>query len=138
MADTTLTLHVFEGTRLPLTNRDILVSLWDGNQRRVHWAYHRSPDIRFTIPLADNFVDNYRVVVSTDGYRDAGQTSVVLTEDPSDLALMLLPKKPAFAFAPLDTIASVHESLSRLVVEHLQSRYDDASELTYKRLQNEF
>src|SRR5262245_60403523 len=117
----TLTLRMFDGERLPLVDQDILISLWDGNQRRVHWAYHRTPNIKFTIPLAGNFVDAYRVVAGAKGYRDAGQTNVMLSEDPAQVDLMLLPRKAKFNFT---TLAEIKDpDLRRLISEHLTSRY---------------
>lgn len=131
----TLTLRMFDGARLPLAGKDILVSLWDGNQRRVHWAYHTASSVQFTIPLADNFVDSYRVAVSAKGYRDAGQTNVRVSDEPAQVDLMLLPRKAKFEFAGL---AGLNGDLGRLVTAHLTSRYGSATEDTYILLQKEF
>jgi hypothetical protein len=46
------------------------------------------------LPFFNNFGDNYRVIVSADGYYDAGFVPVPLTPaHPTKLGLMLLPKK---------------------------------------------
>jgi len=134
MAKGSLLVKVFDGTRALLPNPDVLVSLWDGNQRRVHWNYHKASQIQFTVPLADNFVDNYRVVVSAKGYRDAGQTAVHVSTTPVEVNLMLVPKKPKFSF---DELSALGVKVRKLLEDYLvsQPEYAAANQAAYEALQ---
>jgi hypothetical protein len=134
MAKGSLLLKIFDGTRALLSNADVLVSLWDGNQRRVHWNYHKGSQIQFTIPLADNFVDNYRVVVSANGYRDAGQSAVRVGTTPVEVSLMLVPKKPKFTF---DALSGLSQKVRKLLEDYMasQPKYAAADQAAYELLQ---
>src|SRR5262245_668074 len=98
----TLTINVFDGTRnLLKPGVDILYRLFDGTQKaRAPQELPRS-SVRFPdLPFFNNFADNYRVVVSADGYNQAGFTPVPLSPaHPSELDVMLLPKKNSLNFA---------------------------------------
>src|SRR5262245_16438130 len=134
MPDGSLTLRIFDGTRVPLPQPDVLVSLWDGYQRQVHWNYHKASEIQFTIPLVNNFADNYRIVASARGYAYAGQSAIPLGAGPSEIDLMLLPKKPRLDFDPLATLrAPVRDLLKNYMVS--QPKYAAADEAAYNALQ---
>lgn len=93
MATATLLVRLFDGTRRPL-GRETLVSLFDGAQRRVHWAYHPRPNVEFTIPVTNGPIDSYRVVAAAKDHRDAGQIAIRIRERAqSTVDLMLLPKR---------------------------------------------
>src|SRR5262249_52107044 len=67
------------------------------------------------LPFFDNFGDNYRVVISADGYYGAGFVPVHLSPaNPITLDLMLLPKKNRFNFAGAgwDRIKTVYTFLA--------------------------
>jgi hypothetical protein len=101
-ATSTLTINVFDGTRKLLENgKNILYRIFDGNQKAIPPQELRQSSVRFTgLPFFNNFGDNYRVVVSADKYFQAGYTPVPLSPaHPTELYLMLLPKKNTFNFS---------------------------------------
>ena len=134
MPDGSLILKVFDGTRAPLPQPDVLVSLWDGYQRQVHWNYHKASEVRFIVPLANNFGDTYRVVVGADGYRYAGQSAIRLGAAPAEIELMLLPKKSKLQFDPL---ATLQDRVRNLLKNYMLARpqYAAADEAAYQALQ---
>jgi hypothetical protein len=96
-----LHLRVFGGDRqlfgLPAR---FLVRIVDGNQTRQRWDFYTSNDLMFELPFFDNYGDNYTVLVSTDGYKDAGFYPVKLSQDyVRTLDVMLVSKTPGFNFA---------------------------------------
>src|SRR5262249_17064695 len=111
-------------------------SLFDGAQRRVHWAYHSLPFIEFSIPVTDGPNDVYRVIAGAKDCRDAGQMAIPLKEDVTTIVdLMLLPKRATFQFEPLDTLTNVHPKLLPLVKTFLTENFGGDDEAAYRRLQ---
>lgn len=115
-----LMLSVFDGARQPMrADAELLVRLIDGAQNQVSAAFHHGPDVYFTgLPVHDNFRDNYTVIVSADGYRQAGFQPVKL--EPGTLnrvSLMLLPANGSFNFAAArwDALAATHAALVKLL-----------------------
>src|ERR1035441_3362109 len=72
----TLTINIWDGTRQPLKpGVNILYRVTDGNQKQLLAKEIRLPSLKVTdLPFYNNFGDNYTVVVSADGYRQAGFT----------------------------------------------------------------
>ncbi|HEX3437145.1 MAG TPA: hypothetical protein VHT24_10305 [Pseudacidobacterium sp.] len=96
-----LRLRIFDGTRQPFaTPAQFLVRIVDGNQKQQVWQYYQQNDLTFDLPFFDNFGDNYSVLVSCDGYKQAGFVPVKLsnayltTQD-----IMLISNSPQFNFA---------------------------------------
>src|SRR5712692_1887183 len=93
--------NVFDGARQPLSNGgDLLVRIRDGNQREVSADFHENPSIRFQgLPFFNNFGDNYTVVVSADGFKQAGFTPVKVSPAVAQrVDVMLLPHDGHFNF----------------------------------------
>src|SRR5262245_38700468 len=130
-----LMVRVVDGARQPFKG-DVLISLFDGAQRRVHWAFHSSPFIEFTIPVTDGPLDVYRVVAGAKDRRDAGQLGIPLKEGVMTFVdLMLLPKRASFDFEPLDALADVHPKLLPLVKDFLKENFGGEDQEAYERLQ---
>ena len=70
----TLHLRIFDGSRQLFSKpASFLVRIVDGNQRQQVWKEFPQNDLTFTnLPFYDNLFDNYTVLVSTDGYKQAG------------------------------------------------------------------
>jgi len=134
MREGSLILKIFDGTRAPLPKPDVLVSLWDGYQRRVHWNYHKAAEVRFIVPLANNFGDTYRVVAGADGYRYAGQSAIRVGATAAEIELMLLPKKSKLQFDPL---ATLQDRVRNLLTNYMLARpqYAAADEAAYQAVQ---
>src|SRR5262249_32864565 len=131
----TLMVRVVDGARQPFKG-DVLISLFDGAQRRVHWAYHSLPFIEFSIPVTDGPNDVYRAIAGAKDCRDAGQMAIPLKEDVTTIVdLMLLPKRATFQFEPLDTLTNVHPKLLPLVKTFLTENFGGDDEAAYRRLQ---
>ena len=100
MASSKLELRIFDGSRqLFAAPADFLITITDGNQVQRYRDFRKENRIVFDLPFFDNFGDNYRVVVSTDGYRQAGFQPVILSEKfTRTLDIMLIPNDPGFSF----------------------------------------
>jgi hypothetical protein len=106
----TLNLQIFDGTRNPWPDSDVLIRILDGNQKQVFVGDKTTSSLEFKgLPFYDNLGDNYTVIVSASGYRQAGFTPVPLSPRlTTHLDLMLVPQNPRFNFfsAPWATIKS--------------------------------
>jgi len=96
-----LRLRIFDGSRQLFSKpQDFLVKIVDGNQKQQIWKDYSSNDITFELPFFDNLGDNYSVLVSAKGYKDAGFTPVKLSNSyTKTLDVMLIPNTPGFNFA---------------------------------------
>ena len=96
-----LRLRIFDGTRQPFAlPAQFLVRIVDGNQHQLVWQYYSTNDITFDLPFFDNFGDNYTVLVSANGYKQAGYQPVRLSNAYlTTLNIMLIPNTPNFNFA---------------------------------------
>jgi len=96
-----LNLRIFDGTRQPFAApAQFLVRIVDGNQTQQLWQYYPQNDITFDLPFFDNFGDNYSVLVSSEGYKQAGFVPVKLSDSyDRTLDIMLIKNDPGFNFA---------------------------------------
>ena len=98
-----LMVNIFDGTRQPFPSKQqTLVRLIDGNQKQFAADFHSSPNVFFqSLPVRDNLADNWTVLVSADGYIQAGFHPVPLKRGVSQhVDLMLIPKDASYQFAP--------------------------------------
>ncbi len=95
-----LELRIFDGSRQLFSSpADFLVTIFDGNQKQLYSQSIQSNSQSFDLPFYNNFGDNYRVIVSTDGHKQAGFFPVVLSEQYTrTLDIMLIPDDPGFSF----------------------------------------
>lgn len=96
-----LMVNVFDGTRQPIAEGvQLLVRVRDGNQNELVSDFYKKPNILFNgLPFYDNFGDNYTVVVSSDGYVQAGLTPIKIAPNTTQsIDLMLLPEAGSFNF----------------------------------------
>ena len=97
-----LMVNVFDGTRQTSpAGTDILYRVIDGNQKQIYTQDQKKSSLYLKgLPFYDNFGDNYTVIVSSDGYRQAGFTPIKLSPAISSrIDLMLIPKDGQFNFA---------------------------------------
>jgi hypothetical protein len=96
-----LMVNIFDGTRHPiLPSSDLLYRIIDGNQKSIVTRNAKGSSL-FTegLPFYDNFGDNYTVLVSGDGWFQAGSFPVhVSNVRLTNLDLMLIPKKSRLDF----------------------------------------
>jgi hypothetical protein len=137
MATGTILVRVADGSREPF-GREISVILFDGAQRRVHWASHQRPNIEFTIPVTNGPNDVYRVIVSARDHRDAGQIGIPLRAGmKSTVHVMLLPRRGLPQFASLAALDRVHPGLRSLVEAFLTRTFGAATDESYQKLQRD-
>jgi hypothetical protein len=96
-----LRLRIFDGTRqLFAAPAEFLVRIVDGNQTQRLWQDYPQNDLTFDLPFFDNFGDNYSVLVSCDGHKQAGFVPVKLSNSYlTTLDIMLIGNDPSFNFA---------------------------------------
>ena len=124
-----LQVRIFDGSRrLFALPADFFITIIDGNQTRRVWQDYQSNDILFDLPFFDNFGDNYSVIVSSKGCKQAGFVPVKLSNAHlTILDLMLVPNNPGFNFAEA-TFAEATEAypfLGSPTDPAAQKRYDD-------------
>ncbi len=115
----TITINVFDGTRLPIAaDVDVLYTVRDGNQNNAFRDFRRTPSLAVNgLPFFNNFGDQYSVIASANGYRQAGFTPVHVAPNlPQQVDLMLLANDAGFNFAGTwDAIQATRPVLSRLL-----------------------
>ncbi len=90
---------VYDGTRHPFQGKDILVRVRDGRQEERVSRYVKTSSLTISVPFSDNFIDNYTILVTSDGRRDAGFFPIKVSPFvDSQVDLMLVPKKAKYAF----------------------------------------
>ena len=96
-----LRLRIFDGTReLFAAPAEFLVRIVDGNQTQQLWRDYPQNDLTFDLPFFDNFGDNYSVLVSCDGHKQAGFVPVKLSNSYlTTLDIMLIGNDPSINFA---------------------------------------
>jgi hypothetical protein len=103
MPTSTLRLRIFDGSRQPFAApANFLVTIIDGNQTtHVSKTFPNQNDLTFTLPYFEGaFGDHYRVIVSADGYRQAGYAPLILSNAaPTTLDLMLVRTDVGYSFA---------------------------------------
>ncbi len=132
-------INVFDGRRQPIArNVRLLIRIIDGNQQYQFQGFRKGPNIACRkLPFFDNFGDNYTVLVSADGWRDAGFTPVKISSNTwQHIDLMLLPKEWNFNFsqAAWESLRASHPKLFQLLCSGVRSgaaaqeRYEDLLE----------
>ena len=98
--------NVFDGTRQLFPNgKNLLVRIFDGAQRRMEEGFFKKSSLQFAVPFSDNFKDNYTVLVTCDGYRDAGFFPVKISPDLLTIVdLMLVSKEAKYQFLSWDQL----------------------------------
>jgi hypothetical protein len=136
-----LRLRIFDGSRQLFSAKpaSFLVRIVDGNQRQQVWHDYPDPDITFNnLPFYDNLFDNYSVLVSIDGYKQAGYQPVKLSAHYlTTLDIMLIPNDPGFSFvnARWPAAKSAYPFLASDVTDAAgQTRYDNLLDQSEKSL----
>ena len=103
-----LQLRIFDGSRqLFSAPAQFLVTITDGNRTQHIRNFYPNNDITFDLPFFDNYGDDYTVVVWANGFKQAGFTPVVLSDQYIEtLDIMLISNNPGFSFvnAPWDVV----------------------------------
>lgn len=127
-------INVFDGTRRPLNPRtSVLFRVFDGNQKQVYVDEIRTNSLEVNkLKFWDNFGDNHTILVSADGFHQAGFTPVMLSPSARPkVDLMLLPKNGSYRFAEAtwDAIRSRFPFVGSGVVDGVgRERYENLME----------
>ena len=134
-----LRLRIFDGSRqLFAAPAKFLVRITDGNQKLQRWEEYTSNDLPFDLPFFDNLGDRYTVLISLDGYKQAGYYPVKLSDAYlTTLDLMLIRNDPGFSFvnARWPAAKSRYPYLASGATEAAgEQRYDDLLDKTERSL----
>ncbi len=115
-------LKLYDGARQPFSERqEVLLRVHNGQTtqsftKTLNTKSLNDGEVILSVDFFDNFADNYTVLVSADGYRDAGFFPVRVSPDtPQDVSLMLIPSKPALQFDPWNVVASLHSQIAKFL-----------------------
>jgi len=130
-----LTINLFDGTRKPIgAGTQVLLTVIDGNQKQIVRDYYPVPK-KFDVPIYDNFGDNYTVLASAKGYKDAGFTPIKMAADAEhSVDLMLMPDDATFNFrdALWPTLKQGHPGFAAILTQGAAN--DAAAEARYTQL----
>jgi hypothetical protein len=115
-----LEVNVFDGTRKAIgAGTQVLLTVIDGNQKQIVRDYYLVPK-KFDVPIYDNFGDNYTVLASAKGYKDAGFTPIKMVAGAvQSVDLMLMPNDATFNFrdALWPTLKQTHPNFAALLAQ---------------------
>ena len=117
-----LMVSIFDGTRQVVSaGTQVLLRVRDGNQKELVSQYYAGPSILLNgLPIYNNLGDNYTVVVSADGYKDAGFTPIkMLAGTVQSIDLMLVRSDGTFNFrdALWPTLKQTHPNFAALLAQ---------------------
>jgi len=139
-------LKIYDGSRQPFSERqEVLLRVHNGQTtqsftKTLNTKSLNEGEVVLNVDFFDNFADNYNVLVSADGYRDAGFFPVrVARRTPQNVSLMLIPSKPALQFEPWDVIATSPAPIAKFlslssVSGHPQDDYNENVESRPRQL----
>lgn len=110
-----IALKIYDGSRnLISPDTRILLRVRDGQQKERFSDYVQSSSINIKVPFFNNFMDSYTVLVTADGYRDAGFFPVkVSSQQDTPLELMLVPKNAAFSFLSWEDLKNKYVNITK-------------------------
>jgi hypothetical protein len=115
-------LKLYDGGREPFSERQsILLRVHNGQTtqsitRVLNTKSLPEGEVLLTVDFFDNFADNYTILVSADGYRDAGFFPVKVSQQSvTNVSLMLIPNDPHLQFDDWDRLNSGHSSIAKFL-----------------------
>ncbi len=103
-------LSIYDGARAPFAETT------DSFTKMLNTKSMNEGQVVLNVDFFDNFADNYTVLVSADGYRDAGFFPVkVSPQDPRVVSLMLAPKDPSVEFDPWDVLVANYPKIAQFL-----------------------
>lgn len=98
MGNLNLKLCFYDGAGEKLEGREVMVTVFDGNQKRVGYWYSDRGVMTIALPLQKNPLrDRFRLIASAKGFNDAGRMNI--TQD-VEQKLMLIAKKASVVLRP--------------------------------------
>ncbi len=141
-----MVVKVSDGTRkLVPSSLPILLTATDGNNQVVFRSRVKGPLVQVRgLEFHNNFADNYSVLVSAPGYRDAGYYPVRVSPGTAPaVSLMLLPQNERFNFASISRLKQADPKLvaflsTGLSETELENRYQSLVDSKQQILANLF
>lgn len=101
ISKTNVEVEIFDGTRQLYSDKSsILLTIIDGNQQPLPRNFLDASDVNLQLPVHNNLADNYSIVASASGYKQAGFAPVHVSDDTVQmLRLMLIPESNQFNFS---------------------------------------
>jgi len=106
-------LMIYDGARRPFSEKQsVLLRVHNGQttdsvSKTINTKSMDEGVVFLNVDFFDNFADNYTVLVSADGYRDAGFFPLKVSPRAlADLSVMLIPNDPHFEFDPWDVLVA--------------------------------
>jgi hypothetical protein len=132
-----LMVNIFDGTRQLIgADTQILLRIIDGNQKQILNQFYTVPNILIKgLPIYNNFGDNYTVLASAKGYKQAGFVPVkMLAGTVQSIDLMLLPSNGNFNFrdALWPTLKQTHPNFAAILAQGAAD--DNAAQDRYTQL----
>ncbi len=115
-------LMIYNGARVPFSEKQsLLLRVHNGQTTNslTKTLNSKSMDegvVFLNVDFFDNFADNYTLLVSADGYRDAGFYPVKVSPKVlADLSVMLIPTDPSFEFDPWNVLVADHPKTAQFL-----------------------
>jgi len=114
--EATMIISVVDGTRQPIQNARLLVRILDGSQTKLYEKFTDAPLPAYKLPFRDNFLDNCTVLITGDGYVDAGFSPVQISPRAvAFVAVMLLQDKAAFNFLDWNALKTANAATAAFI-----------------------
>jgi hypothetical protein len=115
-------LMIYDGARRPFSEKQsVLLRVHNGQttdsvSKTINTKSMDEGVVFLNVDFFDNFADNYTVLLSADGYRDAGFFPVKVSPKAlADLSVMLIPSDPHFEFDPWDVLVANHPKTAQFL-----------------------
>jgi hypothetical protein len=115
-------LMIYDGARQPFSEKQsVLLRVHNGQttdsvSKTINTKSMDEGVVFLNVDFFDNFADNYTVLVSADGYRDAGFFPVKVSPTAlADLSVMLIPNDSSFEFDPWDVLVANHPKTAQFL-----------------------
>lgn len=132
----TIIVSVFDGARRPLSETPILMRLRNGNQKVVISTTYHASTVRFAnLECSGNFVDDFAVIASPNGYCDAGYFPVRIAAGiETQVSLLSIPRSNALNFskAKWSDLNNSRKTFKAILSAGIDG--DDAASLRYGEL----
>ena len=115
-------LMIYDGARRPFSQKQsVLLRVHNGQttdsvSKTINTKSMDEGVVFLNVDFFDNFADNYTVLVSADGYRDAGFFPVKVSPRAlADVSVMLIPNDSSFEFDSWDVLVANHPKTAQFL-----------------------
>jgi len=126
----TMIIRVVDGTRQAIQNAQLLIRILDGSQTKLYEKFTKTPLPAYKLPFRDNFLDKCTVLITGDGYVDAGFSPVQISSRAvAFVDIMLLQDKATFNFPDWNHLKAIDAATATFIAlngteQEAQKRYE--------------